>query len=177
MFDCPHPASRPPPQLLVSEGLVNEDTGWLLTVNQKSRKKIGDNKNQSRPSLQAVAALKALVQRAVVAERHLDSKYQNEFVQAIFRLFAPVEIEGKFYRVKLTVKDLRQGNDVRKLLHALEALEIERESAPLGTLPNFPAEAKMGTAQPTTGRVMTIAELMAGAQTSLEQPFQSPPNA
>ena len=141
--------------------LINDDTNWVLTVNQKSRKKIADNKGQSEPALQAVAALHELVQRAIVAERHPDTAHNNEFVDAIYRLYAPASIAGRLYRIKLTVKDLRQSSDVRKLLHALDAIEIE--NAPLGTLPNFSAGAELGTAQPTTGRTLSIADLLAGA--------------
>lgn len=141
-------------------GLVNLDTGWELVVNQKSRKKIGDNEAQSRESLLAVAALAELVRNAVLVENHADKAHHNEFVAAISRLYVPVRIASKLYRVKLTVKALQQGGDVRKLLHALVAVEIG--NAPLGTLPNS-SDVEVGTAQPTTGRTLSIAELLAGA--------------
>lgn len=156
-------------ELQASEGLVNDDSGWLLAINRKGVKKMGDNMSQSRPSLQAIAALRALVRRAVVVERHGDAMHGNEFVNAIYRLLVPVQIDGQLYRVKLTVKDLQQGSDARMLLHALETAEIE--SAPLGTLPNSPASAGVGTAQPTTGRTVTIADLLRGAKLSDGQPF------
>lgn len=158
-------------ELQGSDGLVNEDAGWLLMVNKKSREKMGDNKAQSRPSLQAVAALKALVQRAVVAERHADVKRQNRNVLAIYRLFVPAEIAGKLYRVKLTVKDLVAPDNVSKLLHALDTAEIE--GAPLGTLPAAVSagDSITGQGQPTTGRLMTIADLLRGAELQGGGPF------
>lgn len=158
-------------QIQASDGLVNDDTGWLLTINRKGVKKMGDNQEQDRPSLQAVAALQALVQRAVVVERHGDGTHGNEFVASIFRLLAPMQIAGQLYRVKLTVKEFQQGSDVRKLLHALEAAEIEG-TLPLGTLPNSP-KTGVGTTQPTTsGRAVSLADLLKTAKKEDGSPFE-----
>ena len=159
-------------ELQKSDGLPNSDTGWLLRLNRRSVKKMGDNMSQARPSLQTVAALKALVRRAVVVERHADLMHRNEYVEWIYRLVAPALIEGRLYRLKLTVKDLQQGSQSRKLLHALEAVEIE--SALPGTLLNSPQANGVGTTQPTTGRVLTIAELLAGARRNDGMPFDLP---
>lgn len=155
----------------VSNGLVNEDTGWLLTINRKGVKKMADNKGQSTASLQAMAALQELARRAVVVERHRDAMHENEFVSSIYRLFAPIQIGGQLYRVKLTVKELQQGADARKLLHALETAEIEN-ALPLGTLPNSP-ETGVGTAQPTTlGRTVSISELLKNALDNEGKPYR-----
>ncbi len=156
-------------ELQHSEGLVNDDTGWLLTVNLKGVKKMGDNKAQTRPSLEAVSALRELVRHAVVVERHEDIKRGNEYVRAILRLLVPVEIGGVLYRVKLTAKDLAATDNVAKLLHALETAEIE--SAPLGTLRTQAAQELPGSTQPTTGRLVTIADLLRGAQRQDGTPF------
>lgn len=138
--------------------LLNEDANWLLSINKKGSKKLT---SQDRPSLQALAVLRDLVLRAVVAERHLDLRHKNEFVRSVLRLYAPALIGDRLYRVKITVKDFAQGSDVRKLLHALEAVEIE--SAPLGTMPTSPFSG-VGSTQPTTGRTVNIADLLRGAQ-------------
>ena len=98
--------------------------------------------------------------------------HRNEYVQWIYRLAAPALIEGRLYRLKLTVKDWQQGSQSRKLLHALEAVEIE--SALPGTLLNSPQANGVGTAQPTTGRTLTIAELLAGAKRNDGMPFDLP---
>ena len=161
-------ATRVLKELQQSEGLVNDDTGWLLAVNRKGVKKMGDNAAQSQPSLQAVAALRDLVRHAVVVERHADVTHGNKHVKAIFRLFAPVEIGGKLYRVRLTVKDLSAPDKNAMLLHALETAEIE--SAPLGTLPTD-TDLSAWSTQPTTGRRITIAELLAAALRQDGSPF------
>lgn len=162
-------ATRELQVLQQSDGLVNDDAGWLLTINRKAVKKMGDNTEQPRPSLQAVAALRELVRQAVVVERHPDARHGNANVLAVYRLLAPLLIDDQLYRVKLTVKDFAQGADLRKLLHALDTVEME--SAPLGTLPNSPAKAGVGTTQPTTGRTVSIADLLRGALLQDGKPF------
>ena len=151
-----------------SPGLVNDDTGWLLNLNRKGVKKMGDNQGQTRLELLAVQVLADLVRHAVVVERHLDTTHGNKNVDAILRLFAPLKIASRLYRVKLTVKDLSAPDKVAKLLHALEAAEIE--SAPLGTLLTD-ANLSTWSTQPTTGRTVTIADLLAGAQRHDGAPF------
>ncbi len=71
----------------------------------------------------------------------------------------------------VTVKELQQGADARKLLHALETAEIEN-ALPLGTLPNSP-ETGVGTAQPTTlGRTVSISELLKNALDNEGKPYR-----
>ncbi|MDR1350731.1 MAG: hypothetical protein LBJ59_08175 [Zoogloeaceae bacterium] len=151
--------------------LYNDDSGWVFGLNRKSQKKIADNLEQTEASLQASMALRELVKNAVVAERHPDARHENEFVTAIYRAYASAAIEGQVFRVKLTAQQFAQGNDVRKILHALEAMEIE--NAPLGTLPNSSGK-KVGTAQPTTGRTITIADLLKSAIRNDGTPFEYP---
>ena len=148
--------------------LHNDDTGWELRINRNSRKKIDDNKDQNTAELQAVAAIEALARNAVVAESHPDLEHHNEFVVAVYRLYVPLEINGVLYRVKLTVKDYI-GPDTKKALHALAAVEIE--NAPLGTLPTSISEEMLQSGQPTTGRILSIADLMRGANLNDGQPY------
>lgn len=108
-----------------------------------------------------------LALHAVVAERHPDIAHQNEFIEAILRLYAPLSIGGKLYRVKLTVKDYKAGE---KLLHALEAVEIE--NAPLGIFPPSAYNDALQTGQPTTGRTITIAHLLENATLQDGSPFK-----
>jgi hypothetical protein len=92
---------------------------------------------------------------------HGDTAHNNEHVKAIHRLYAPVLIDGVLYRVKLTVKDyvLNDGGK-RKNLHAIETMELEKGNALLGTVPS---NSRNQRAQPTTGRTISIANLMQGA--------------
>lgn len=140
-----------------SNGLHNDDTGWMLGINKKARKKIGDNEAQSDAELRAVAGIKLLAKHAIVAERHADIEHNNPDVKAVLRLYAPVSIDGVLYRAKLTVKDY----GTPKQLHALSAVEIE--NAPLGTLPAYSGAEALQQDQPTTGRKLSIADLLRGA--------------
>ncbi|MDP2811774.1 MAG: hypothetical protein Q8O34_16675 [Rhodocyclaceae bacterium] len=150
------------------QGLPNDDTGWGLRINKNSRKKMGDNEGQSTAELRAIAGIEALARRAVVAESHPDLEHHNEFVKAVYRLFAPVLIDGQLHYAKLTVKDYR-STGAPKTLHALAAVEIE--NAPLGTLPTSSAEALVQSGQPTTGRTVNIADLLKNATKNDGEPF------
>lgn len=137
-----------------SEGLPNTDTGWLLRINKLSRKKIGDNVEQSDVELKAVFAIDQLSRVAVVGERHADDHHANPDVHSILRMYAPMSLDGVLYRVRLTVKDY----GAPRMLHALSALEIE--NAPLGTLPAYSGANALQQGQPTTGRAMSIRDLL-----------------
>lgn len=158
------------------EGLLNEDTGWLLRVNKKGRSKMGDNPDMSANDSKAVAGLHELTRWAVLAERHVDDTHQNEFVAAVYRFYAPLRVAGQACRVKLTVKEYKSGAGVAgRMLHALSSVEIE--NAPLGTLPASTYEKQvLQQAQPTTGRFVSVRELLRGAQRHDGSPFaQEPP--
>ena len=142
------------------EGLLNLDSGWVFKVNQRSRKKMGDNADMREAESKAIAGVESLVRHAVLVETHHDYEHHNPDVLAVFRLYAPVVIDGRLYRAKLTVKDY-VTLDNPKILHALAAVEIR--NAPLGTLPSYSGAEALQTAQPTTGRVITIAELLKNA--------------
>ena len=132
-------------------GLMNRDTGWELRISSEDRKKLAKWYGANLPSLQAQAALEELVENAVLAESHPDSRHENSDVIGIHRFYAPVAIDGKLYRAKLTVRDYQSkstGNRTR--LRRLEA--IETEDAPMGTLP-MPEANLQTTAQPTSGRL------------------------
>lgn len=148
-------------QTLPVSAIHNQDTGWDLQINKKGRGKMGDNGDLKASDSQAVAGLLYLVHHAVLAESHADYEHQNEHVKAIHRLYAPVLIGDVLYRVKLTVKDFVLNDGTKKKnLHALETVELEQGNALLGTVPS---DVKQGRAQPTTGRTVSIANLMRGA--------------
>jgi len=156
-------------ELQRGKGLANDDTGWVLRINKSGRKKMGDNADQSAAESKAVAAIEALARNAVLAENHADIEHNNEFVRAVSRLYVPLVIDGVPYRVKLTVKDY-VGVNAKKELHALAAIEIE--NAPLGISPTSGDESTVQSGQPTTGRTLSIADLLAGATLFNDLPFR-----
>lgn len=153
--------------------LLNEDTGWELSINKKAREKIGKNKAQSTQELLAVSEIDALSRYAVRAETHPDLTHDNPDVQAVHRLYVPMQLDGKIYRVKLTVKEysaIEQSSDTA--LHALEAVEIEEWSAPPGNISTYsnPVEG-LQSSQPTTARAMSVLQLLATAKLQNGQPM------
>ena len=154
--------------------LSNEDTGWSLSVSKEGASKIAKNRDQSLSGLQSVAGISDLVRRAVRAESHPDYKRSNPDLQAIHRLYAPVEIGGRLYRAKLTVRDYAgKASGNKTTLHALESIEIE--NAPLGTSPAPLLQSVTGdeSAQPTTARKVSIADLLEGATDADGKPFSA----
>ncbi|ULJ66677.1 PLxRFG domain-containing protein [Wielerella bovis] len=145
--------------------LHNDDMGWDLRVSKDDRKKMGNNRYLLHETSQAVAGIQDLVKHAVLVETHKDTQHGNERVKAVHRLYAPVEIAGKLFRVKLTVKDyvLNDGGK-QKNLHAIETAEIE--NAPMGTVPPD-VSMKQEAAQPTSGLTLSIADLLRGATDNL----------
>lgn len=155
-------------QLQRGDGLLNSDTGWLFKINSKSRKKMGDNAGQSAAEMKAVAGIEQLALLAVVAERHADEKHNNPGVESVLRLYAPLAMDGVLYRVRLTVKDYGDP----RILHALSAIEIK--NAPLGILPSYSdlERSKLQKAQPTTGRKVTLTDLLKNATRNNGEPYE-----
>ena len=119
-----------------TDGIKNSDTGWDLTVSKVGYRKMARDLAQFTESLQAIFELEKLSQRAVLAESHKDTEHNNPDVQAVHRMFAPVEINGRLYRVKLTVRDyFGIASGERTNLHAIEAIEIEKPGDAIHTFP------------------------------------------
>jgi hypothetical protein len=86
-------------------------------------------------------------------------------VLSVLRLYAPLSINGVAYRVRLTVKDYGDP----RMLHALSAIEIE--NAPLGTLPAYSSAEALQQGQPTTGRSISISDLLKTATLENGEPY------
>ncbi|ANB91483.1 hypothetical protein MOVS_05240 [Moraxella ovis] len=146
-------------QIQKTDGLYNKDTGWVLQVGKKDRKKMGNNKELSHTTSQSVQGIEELVTNAVVAETHEDIKHQNTDVIAVHRLYVPALINGNLHRVKLTVKDyiLTDGLE-RKNLHAIEAVEIETSVAGNSTT------QPVGSSTNHNGSKLSITTLLKGVK-------------
>ena len=136
-----------------AEGLVNNDAGWLLAASLQTADQLGTNAGQARAPQQVLEALRELVRQAVVVERQAAGQGRDALVQAVYRLLAPLQVDGQLYRVRLTVKQFAQDGDVRQLLHALDSIQID--GAPLAG----------------TGRRISVAELLRGATRQDGKPF------
>jgi catechol 2,3-dioxygenase-like lactoylglutathione lyase family enzyme len=143
-------------------GLTNRDTGWVMRVNKKSRDKMGYNPDLSAADSKAVAGIDQLVRYAVLAENQPDIEHHNPQVETVHRFYAAVLIDGVLYRVKLTGKTFTSDSGHGKVLHALSSIQIE--NALLGTVPAYETDKpSKPQAQPTTGRTLTITELLKNA--------------
>lgn len=127
--------------------------------------------DQSVAEAKAVAGIESLARHAVAAESHPDDAHKNPDVRAVYRLYAPLLIGQDLYRVKLTVKDYL-GAESKRQLHALEAVEIE--NAPLGIFPSYSNAEAFQTGQPTTGRALSISDLLDGATMNAGNPYDLP---
>lgn len=151
--------------------LHNRDTGWDFVVSKKDRQKLGDNAGLTIADHQAIAGLVEFVRHAVRVESHADKEHKNESVEAIHRLYAPIKMGEKLYRVKITVKDYTTQHG-RKNLHAIESVEIDgNKNASLGTLPAR-HQKDSEQAQPTMRHSISISDLLKNAiRDSDGQPF------
>ncbi|MDR1275393.1 MAG: hypothetical protein LBL72_03280, partial [Candidatus Accumulibacter sp.] len=141
--------------------LHNKDTGWSFVVARDNQRKLSLWHGNKPETLRAIAEIERIVETAILAESHPDTGHKNPDVQAIHVLYAPVEIDGKPYRAKLTVRDYKankEGHGAKTNLHALSTVEIE--NVPLGTLPVYSSPDGLQLAQPTTGRKVSISDLL-----------------
>ena len=107
-------------------GIRNVDTGWGLTISARGWSKMARNRHPDVATLLTVFAIEKVAERAVPAESHEDTMHRNPDIAGIHRMYAPVEINGTLYRVRLTVRDytcIRSGE--RTNLHALETHVID----------------------------------------------------
>ncbi|KWT84146.1 hypothetical protein [Candidatus Magnetominusculus xianensis] len=91
------------------KSFVNKDSGWNIDV---SRKGIGEALSKSRlahiDQIEAIRAIPELIENAVLGETHSDKK-GSPHIKNIHRFYAPLEIDGKLYRAKLTVRESADG--------------------------------------------------------------------
>jgi len=141
--------------------LVNEETGWTLSLSANDARKMGNNPHMKAESSKAAIYARELVGAAHLAETHPDTHGHGS--QAVHRLYAPALIDGHLYRVRLTVLDFTDERG-RRNLHAIRAVEIE--NALLGTLPvaDHSETEPASLAQPTTGRTISVVDLLRGVK-------------
>jgi hypothetical protein len=149
------------------DGAKNKDTGWMLVMAKDDKKRLVYQSGNPY-AFSAIYALESLVSRAILAESHEDFVNKNPDVQAIHNFFAPLEIGGRLYRVKLIVRDYKgEGSGEKTKLRAIAAVEIGSVLPGLHTLRETHAES----AQPTTGRSVSIALLLKDARRNDGKPF------
>lgn len=117
-----------------SNGLKNEETGFVLSVSRSDLKKsfAGYNSYDERV-LRAIAPIFDLVvAKARLLESTPDLQHGNPHVQGIHIFGAPVGIDGGLYRVQLLVRDYVTPGQERLATHKVSGIKIyEIESPPV----------------------------------------------
>ena len=159
----------------------NEDTEWDIHFGYKNLSKLfsaSSTRNSAMPEhLQVAAVLRDLIRVAVLAESHRDRRDTGETGQsnvlAMHRLYAPVWIEDRLFRVKLTVKE--HAHPPGRNFKNYQLAEIEM---PARELVNEDRQritpASRHSAPNKLERTLSISQLLRGAiRDSDGQPFRS----
>ena len=117
---------------LQGRSIKNLETGMDVLISRSSLDKFTSasaalKSVDARTHFDAVRALPDLIQNAIEGERRED-RVQAENIQAVHRFFAPVEIGGIIYRVKLTVFSHRNPDNARLYTHELAEIKMPAES-------------------------------------------------
>ena len=144
---------------------INQDTGQHLMVGKEGyRHLFGGDKTLSE--LQAVAALPALLEKAVLADIHEDRKNESQVLE-MWRFYAPLILNGQLQRMKMTIKVRKDG--VHQF-HELDALEIEHPAVNAREVVAVPGSTPYH-GRPA-GLMMSIPDLLRGATRDSDgQPF------
>ena len=145
------------------------DTGWTdVTVSSDSvgkavsaRKKEGSSAAVARSpaEIEALRALPDLLDRAVLVESVAD-RAADPNIRAVHRLYAAVEIDGKPYRAKLTVKETVTGR--RFYDHRLSELEAEAGSGKAETAASQPGSGGTPASALNVGRLLAAVKFEDG---------------
>lgn len=100
---------------------INKDTGWKIDITGKGIDEVL-SKTRLAPldHIEAIRAIPELIENAILAETRPD-RDDDPHIKNIHIFYAPLEIDSKLYRAKLTVKELEDGK--RFYDHSLTELE------------------------------------------------------
>ena len=146
---------------LRKEPLPNDDTGMSVHVGYNAIEKATSEsalaKSGTQDHIEALPALPQLVKHAVLSESHAD-RDANPNIRQVHRFYAPLKVDGKTYRVKLTVKEYAQaGQGPGFYSHELSEIEMpawKQEDAHSGE-----------PTSPTTAGNISVRDLLRRSQT------------
>lgn len=119
---------------LATNGLKNEETGFVLTASKSDlNKAVGSKFSFDEHVFRAVApVLDEVVAKARLMESTADLTHKNPDVQGIHYFATPVEIDGRLYRVQLVVRDYVIPKQERLATHKISGIQIyEIENPPV----------------------------------------------
>ncbi|MCB1885899.1 MAG: hypothetical protein KDG89_18270, partial [Geminicoccaceae bacterium] len=169
----------------------NRDTGWDIAVSgtnldhavkRSETGKAGELPRNMVDRLEAVANLPALLERAVLVESRSPMK-PAPTVAAIHRLYAPFEVDGRLYTVRLTVRERNArvvevegiemfgAYDVALEKRVPAGTSPERSPGPTADTPATPAgTSREGSPNPTAG-VLKVRTLLEGVKDDAGDPY------
>ncbi|MEO5358187.1 MAG: PBECR2 nuclease fold domain-containing protein [Nitrospirae bacterium YQR-1] len=131
---------------LQKKEFINEDTGWKIQINRAGIEKALSGE-RSLEHIEAIRAIPELLENAVLHESRAD-RYSDPNIKSIHRFYAPLEISGKLYRAKLTVKETNEGK--RFYDHSLTEIEKPAAGRALRTDDTFSGSAPRTGQQAST---------------------------
>lgn len=147
----------------LKNGVINQDTGFLLQASRSDAKKTVFRKDLNFPIVKAIFKnAKEIASSSLHIESHCDLLHENEKVQAIHIFAVPAIIEGDLFRVELTVRDYVERDHERKMVHSIDGISIQRyEKAfvwepPAQVVARAESSARCQTGQPTNRRPPAI---------------------
>ena len=116
----------------LSNGVRNQDTGFILTASSSDIKKsVGAIGSEKEKVFNYVAPhITEIAQKAKLLESHADVQHRNDEVQGIHIFGQPVLFGDALYRVQLIVRDYVIPNQERTAVHSIDGIEIERIENP-----------------------------------------------
>ena len=143
----------------LKNGVINQDTGFLLQASRSDAKKTVFRKDLNSPIVKAIFKnAKEIASSSLHIESHCDLLHENEKVQAIHIFAVPAIIEGDLFRVELTVRDYVERDHERKMVHSIDGISIQRYEKAFVREPPAQVFSKRNllqkTGQPTNGRLI-----------------------
>lgn len=118
----------------LGKGVTNKNTGFVLTATRSDMKKAAGRRGyfKERVFTSVARDIAKIVEEAVLVESHVDNVHKNPKVQGIHHFLAPVQFDGKLWRVQLLVKDFVEPGNDRAVIHTIDGIYIDEMETPPG---------------------------------------------
>lgn len=140
---------------------VNKDTGWKIDITGNGIDKALSGERQSPiDHIEAIRAIPDLIENAVKSETRPD-RDNDPHIKNIHIFYAPLEIDNKLYRAKLTIKERNNGK--RFYDHSLTKIEKPAAGTDLRAEDTFSGSASRPVQQAHT---LSVKDLLYDVKTS-----------
>ncbi|MBF0517610.1 MAG: hypothetical protein HQK97_10950, partial [Nitrospirae bacterium] len=140
---------------------INKDTGWKIDITGNGIDKALSGERQAPiDHIEAVRAIPELIENSVLAETRPD-RNNDPHIKNIHIFYAPLEMGGKLYRAKLTIKERNDGK--RFYDHSLIEMEKPAAGTDLRAEDTFTGSASRPMQQ---ARSISVKDLLKDVKTS-----------